>query len=174
MPLEDLKFGSKKNREPKKLTLDRPDGPKEIPDILFHYSGEKRVDIERAKEVLEKYLAKVPDAKWVDLKDHFDVLTREFSDKDIVALKKYFEELKKAQTLREKIVEKINPAFNRAALYMHEKLREDPNSSYGDIIISYFAEHLDEPFLGDVTDEVLKKLEDVFPKIQSKYQNSVE
>ena len=170
MPLEDLRLGVNKKKEARKLTLDRQDGPKEIPDVPFHYSAEKRVDIERAKKLLENYLAKVPDAKWADLKDHFDVITREFSDKDKAALKKYFEEFKKAQTLREKIVEKSDPIFNKVALYIHEKLREDSNLSYEDIITSYFAEHLDEPVLEDVTDEVIKKLEDVFPKIQSKYK----
>lgn len=169
MPFGDLKFGLGNKQEPSRITLERGGEKTEVPDVLGYFDG-KRINLSRAKEILEDYLNKVPDAAWAEVKDHFSKVLAEFGDKDATALKVHFNTIKVEKQKQMRVVQESDPIFNQVALFINKELKESGGTTtYEDIIVKFFTEKVDDPILDKIDDSMMARYEAVYDKMQAKY-----
>jgi len=135
-----------------------------VSDKVFEYSKEKRLKLEDLKELVDKYFQKVPDASWADTKDYFSKALEDLGDRDRASFRAYFNTVK--AKYKEGGKREVDPVFNQIALFINKELKESKGAAkYEDIIVKFFEENMDSPVLDNIDDSILKRCEDVYPKM---------
>jgi hypothetical protein len=169
MPFGDLKFGRGNKQEPSRITLERGGEKTEVPNVLGYFDG-KRINLPRAKEILEEYLKKVPDATWAEVKGHFSKVLAESGEKDSTALKIHFNTIKADRQKQMRVVQESDPVFNQVALFINKELKESSGTAtYEDIIVKFFTEKEDDPIIDKIDDAMLARCEAIYDKMKLKF-----